>query len=338
MAKTKGQKLKILFLLDILHQHTDDEHGISMAEILDELQSKGIDADRKSIYDDIRILAEDYGADVICVKNDDKGKRLQVPVYKLVSRTFDLSDLRLLIDGIQSSRYLSRPRTEELMDKLRTLCSKHEVHQLQRQLVITRRVKSMNNNVLYYVSEIQQAIREDKKLSFRYFSYTPSKAKQYKKRVVSPFSLVYTDDNYYLLAYNDTAHRILPYRVDRMEQVTVEDEPRTGTEAYKKIKTDTYTESTFGMFSGKMEWVTMQFANELANVVIDRFGKEINTLQVDEGHFQVSVDVAVSPQFFGWVVGLGTKARIVAPQNVVDSMANHLAKVGAFYPTGDAST
>ena len=336
--KREGQKMKLFALKDIFERETDMNHGITMNRILELLDMQGIKAERKSIYDDIRAF-QDYGIDITPAQGQNRE-------YSLASRTFDIDEIKVMVDAIQASKFLSEAKTRDIIKKLETLCSKHEAQALQRQVIVANRVKSMNTKMQYNVDPIHMAITNNWQISFLYFDYTIGrnfvKERRYMNHKepyrVSPWSMIYTDDNYYLLAYHEGKFK--HFRVDRMESVeTIKVErnglmvpvEREGKDEFDKIDMSAYTKYTFSMYGGDIEKVTMVFQNRMLNVVLDRFGKDVLAVPEDKNHFRVTVSVAVSQQFFGWVFGLGKYVRIVGPEHVKEMMQKSLADIAARY-------
>lgn len=326
MAKQPGQKLKLLYLLDMLKEYTDEEHGLGLSKIQSMLQKQmrlEKEPDRKSLYDDFEMLG-DYGVEV---ERDEKNQ------YHLLDREFELAEIKLLIDSIQSSKFLSEAKTRELIKKLEKQCSHYQAATLQREVIIANRVKTMNNSVHYSVDAIHRAIAANKQISFQYFHHDTSMKKVYsnkgEKIFVSPWAMIYTDDNYYLLAFVGKEFR--HYRVDRMDKVAQALYDREGKEAFDKLDMADYTKYTFSMYQGEKQSVTMRFANFMMDAVMDRFGKDLLIMKSDDRHFEISVSVSVSPQFFGWVFGLGNKVEIVGPENVRGAMKDFIEKVEQKY-------
>lgn len=333
--KSEGQKLKLFTLKRILEENTDEHHGLTMQRILELLSMNGVTAERKSIYEDFAAL-EQLGYEVL----SDKHKSTE---YRLSGRLFQLSEIKLLIDSIQSSKFLSEAKTREIIKKLESLCSKHEAQTLQRQVVVANRVKSMNISIHYNVDAIHAAISNNSQISFQYFDFDLSKQRKYFKNgakyTVSPFAMIYADDNYYLLAYDADAGKFKHFRVDKMEKAEATGVDRVGAEEFKKIDMAAYTKYTFSMFGGEIEQVTMVFSNRFIGAVIDRFGRDVVVMKADEKHFKITVSVAVSNQFFGWVFGLGKNVRIVAPESVKEKMKKALEDIhGMYEPTEETPT
>jgi len=313
MPKKNNQKLRLLYMKDILEKHTDEDHGISRAQFETYLSHWDVDAPtRKTFYDDLDAL-EDYGMEL---GRDPYGKS-----YQLLERQFDLPEIKLIIDAIQSSKSIPESMTGTIIGKLESLCSEYQARELHRDVIVSGRVKTLNEGTRNNIDYIHAAISADKQITFKYFDYDTSLKKKYRKRgakyTISPYVLVYSDENYYLLAYDKAYKEIRPYRVDRMEGVSIiETSIREGKEEFDAIDMRKFQKYTFGMYSGEIKEVTMVFVNSMMNAVVDRFGRDIFVYKEDDYHFRVSVPVAVSPQFFSWVFGLGKKVRITAPEDV----------------------
>ena len=331
--------MRLFALKEILERETDEKHSITMDRILQLLQTKyDMKAERKSIYDDMRAFRESEILDVTPPQGRERG-------YSVAERLFHISELKMMIDAIQSSKFLSEAKTRELIKKIETLCSKYEAQGLQRDVVLSNRVKSINSSSVLFrnIDVIHRAISLNAQISFQYFTFDLKKQKKYMRKgeryQVSPWSMIYTDDNYYLLAYIDGDFK--HFRVDKMDNVeafileggdseivTLE---REGKEEFEKKDMSAYTKYTFSMYGGEPRPETMVFDNDMAGAVMDRFGNGILMLKEDENHFRITVNVAVSGQFFGWVFGLGKKARIVAPESVREQMKAELMEVMGKY-------
>ncbi|MBR3796898.1 MAG: WYL domain-containing protein [Clostridia bacterium] len=338
MARSEGQKLKLFALKEILENETDDSHGITMARILELLSMRGIKAERKSIYDDLRTLRESDILDLV-------GPQGQNRTYSVGERVFQLSELKMMIDALQSSKFLSEKTTRDLIKKLESFCSKYEAKELHRQVVLANRVKNISSSSVLFrtIDAIHRAITANAQVSFQYFDYDLKKQKHYMKKgeryVVSPWAMIYTDDNYYLLAY--TEGKFKHFRVDRMDkaeamiteiaEVEVASLAREGAEEFAKKDMSAYTKYTFSMFGGETVPVTMVFQNRMMGAVMDRFGRDVVAMKEDERHFRVTVSVAVSNQFYGWVFGLGKAVRIIGPECVKEGMKKALADIAARY-------
>lgn len=317
MAKSANQKLKLYYLLRFLLEKTDEDHAVTMAEILAELEKNDISAERKSIYADLADL-DRLGFEVIGEKT---GASYQ---YRICDREFELAELKLLVDLIQSSKFLTVKKSDELIKKLETLCSDYDAKKLQRQVYVQDRVKTDNEVIYYSVDTLQTAMYENKKIRFQYYQWNVAKEKELRHEgayyEVSPWLLVFDDGNYYLVAYEEKSGQIKHYRVDKMLNITMLNMGREGKEIFEQENAATYTGKSFGMYGGEEEKVKILFPNKLVGVFIDRFGKDIMIVPKGKDYSTVSVSVAVSRQFFGWIFGLGQGVKILGPQHVVDHM------------------
>lgn len=326
MAKGSNQKLKIVYLMKILLEKTDETHSITMAEIISSLESYGITAERKSIYSDIESLRQ-YGLDIIGEQQD------RTYYYYIGNRQFELAELKLLVDSVQSAKFITAKKSNELIKKIEGLASKHEASQLQRQVYTTERIKTANESIYYNVDRIHSAIASNVQITFHYFNWDVNK-KQVLRRggalyQVSPWALSWDDENYYLVAYDAEEDMIKHFRVDKMIHIELSAQKREGIMSFQRFDMGAYAKKMFGMFAGEEENVKILCKNDLAGVMIDRFGKDVMMLKADEEHFYVNVKVAVSRQFLAWVIALGEGAKIVGPESVVEQMrreANRLVK------------
>ena len=329
MAGSENQKFKLLYLYQILMEETDEEHALTTPQLIEKLAAKGIKAERKSIYADLTALKEEFGVDIIDVGRGG---------HYIGSRTFEFPEVKLLADSVLSSRFITERKTVELVEKLKTLASSHQAKQLTGRMFVADRVKSMNSSVYYSVDTIASAIEAGCKVSFKYFGYDAKKEKQYhhdgQAVSVSPYDLVWDNEYYYLVAYDSADQKIKHYRIDRMERIKVlEKEKREGAKEYKDADVRSYSKRMFSMFSGEEQQVTLRFAERLANVVIDRFGKDVILAPDGEGFFRVSVTVFCSPQFFAWLFGLGSGVQILAPETVKKDYVQTLRDVLGQYGT-----
>lgn len=322
------QKLKPIYIMDYLLHNSDEQHPVTMKQIIGYLESRGIPAERKSVYSDIDALRF-YGLDIVQAVN---GKTTG---YFIGERSFELPELKLLVDSVQSSKFITHTKTGTLIKKIEKLASIHEAQLLQRQVFVANRIKQMNESIYYNVDEIHNGISQNKQIRFKYFMYTVEKKKAYRHDGafyhVSPFALTWDDENYYMVAFDSLSKEIRHYRVDKMDSIQVTDVNREGLDAYKALDMGVYAKKVFGMFTGTEERVTLRFDNDLVGAVLDRLGLDSMIIPDDEEHFTVSADVVVSPQFFAWVSGFGPKAKIIAPETVVEQMRKHAESVVAMY-------
>ncbi len=330
MAERKGenQKLKMLYLVQLFSRETDDTHKLTMPEIITKLAAEGVNADRKTLYQDFEELRR-FGFDIISEKD---GRNFY---YYLGSRDFELPELKLLVDSVQSAKFITDKKSAQLIKKLESLVSKYEGSQLHRQVIISGRVKTMNESIYYNVDKIHAAIGEDRQIRFKYFDWNLKKemeprydGKWYR---LSPWALMWDDEKYYLVAYDSKHETIIHYRVDKMTQIGILDEKREGHEAFRKFNIAHYTNTLFGMFAGDETKVTIEAENRLVSVFIDRFGKDIIIAPIDDDHFRTTVTVAVSKQFFGWIMGIDGEVRVVAPDSVVKQIKSEIERQAERY-------
>lgn len=307
MARSERQKLKLLYLKDYLCQNTDEQHPATAAALAEFLAGKGIRAERKSIYDDIRAL-ENYGLEV----RRSRG-------FYVAQRDFALSELKLLVDAVLSSRFLTQKQSAALIKKLAALSSTHEAELLRREVVLAGRVKSEGEQSFANVDALHEAIGANSQISFRYFDWGLDLQKHFRPQVytASPYALLWEDENYYLIAHS-ARHGLTHYRVDKMEDIRLTGEPRVFTDEARQFSPAAYSREVFGMYRGRRRQVKLRFENELAGVVADRFGREILLVPDGSRHFVLLVSVAISPNFLGWVAGFGGRAAIVFPPDVVE--------------------
>lgn len=319
-AHMSTQRLKILYLYKILLERSDEEHMITMPEIISQLELYGITAGRKALYDDIEALRI-YGLDIISVRGDKSG-------YYVASRDFELPELKLLADAVTSSRFLTQKKSSELLKKIESLSSVHQAKQINRQVYIADRVKAMNERIYLNVDVIHRAIAENKQISFKYFDYDINKKKRYRDgvRTCSPYALSWNDERYYLIAfYPKRPDNYTNFRVDRMESVEIiSDEARYFPQEFNLSE---YMNSTFSMFSGETQEVKLRFHYSLVNAVIDRFGKKITLRPDGDEWFTIRVNIKAEPPFFGWLFQFGAKAEIVKPQELKDKYIEQLREV-----------
>ncbi len=300
-------------------EKTDENHGLTINEIKDELESYGIKAERKSLYDDIEIL-QSFGLDICTV-------RTNTVKYYIGNRDFQIPELKLLVDAIQSSKFITRKKSLELIEKLGHLVSENESSQLRREVYVTNRVKTVNEHIYYNVDKIHNAISENKKISFQYFKWeldttngnkiVKTARKNGEAYRVSPWALCWDDENYYLIAYDSEAEIIKHYRVDKMERIRLLKDERDGSELYKDFNPARYAKSVFSMFGGEECEVKLLVDNNFIGVIVDRFGSDLFIVKHDEHSFTVNVNVMLSPQFYAWVFGLGGGVRILAPERAI---------------------
>jgi len=332
MAKGQNQKAKLLYLARILSQQTDQEHPMTIARMMDLLQAQGVDVrDRKSLYDDLETLRV-FGMDI------EKQREGRSVGYYVAGREFELPELKLLVDAVQSSRFITHNKTNQLIRKVESLASVHQARQLQRQVYVTRRIKAMNESIYYTVDALHEAIDSGKQIRFHYFEWALGRGRErVEKRLrrgggwyqVSPFSLVWDNENYYLVAFETESGTVRHYRVDKMQNLTVTNLSREGLP--ENFDPAAYAGSLFGMYNGVQETVKLRFENSLIGVVADRFGREVFLSPDGDSHFTVTTKVAVSPQFLSWVFSFGSQAQILSPEPVRNQFLQLLHETEANY-------
>ena len=330
--KGPNQKLKMLYLWKILSEETDDRHSLTMQELIEKLAAYGVNADRKTLYMDLEELRR-FGMDIIATHTGHNY------YYNLGSREFEMPELKLLVDSVQSAKFITNRKSTDLIRKLSGLTSRHEAKYLQRQVVISGRVKTMNESIYYNVDKIHSAIGEDSQIRFKYYQWNVLKEPELRKGgafyCVSPWMLLWDNENYYLVAYDAEDDKIKHYRVDKMLKISVTGEKREGRELFKALDPATYSSGLFGMFGGEEVRVTLEARNDMIGILIDRFGKDLLVTRTDEDHFRTVVEVAVSRQFLGWVMALGDGMRIVGPESVVARMRAEVRRLAERYDSND---
>lgn len=323
----QSQKKKILCLMQILLERTDENHIMSAGDLCVALREYGVLAERKSIYSDIEVLRE-FGLDIVSQKGSHAG-------YYVGSREFELPELKLLVDSVQSSKFITTKKSEELIKKLERLASRYEARKLQRNVFIYNRPKSGNETIYYSVDQIHAAMLAGVRISFCYAEWTLKKELKAKKGgavyIVSPWALTWSDENYYLIAYDETTDSIKHYRVDKMQQMKLLNRKRLGKERFQDFDLAAFAKKTFSMYGGRDETVTLLCHNSLAGVILDRFGTDVIMVPADEEHFRVKIVIAVSRQFFGWITGIGEQMRIAGPVRVQEEYRKYLKNIMSNY-------
>ncbi len=303
------RRQKLLYIAKLLYEQTDEEHGVTLKEIADCLERQGIPCERKAVYLDLEAL-RGFGLDIELVHR----KQFE---YRLVSRTFQLAELKLLVNAVESSKFITKKKSIELIKKLESLASKQQARELHRTVYVDGRVKNMNESIYYTVDTVHSAVARDKKLEFKYFDYSRDKKRVLRHDgftyVVSPLALTFSQDNCYLFAYTPAHDEVRTYRVDKMKDAAVSEFSREIPERFRDFDPARAAAVRFDMFSGERTRVTLSFPDRLSSMVVDRFGIDCIMVPLDDGHFTVTIDVAVSPTFFGWVAGFGGEVVILSP-------------------------
>ena len=329
MPRGANQKIKILYLMRILLERTDDAHGLTTEELIGALQNMGVDAERKTIYDDIETLRV-FGMDI----EQRKGKKT---TYHVISREFELPELKLLVDIVKSSKFITHKKSNEMIKKLANFASQHEAQQLKRNVVVHNRIKTMNESIYYFVDAIHEAIGKNAKITFQYFTWNEKKEKvlRHDGRLyeISPWALTWDDENYYMIGFDSHAGTIKHFRVDKMQRIQLTEQKRDGEAHFKDFDLGAYSKKTFGMYGGKEETVTLRCKNHLAAVMLDRFGQDIIFRKVDDEHFEFHIKVQTSPLFYAWVLNFGDEVKITAPLSVQEALKDRLEAVLRLYHT-----
>lgn len=332
MSQGSNQKLKLVYLMKILLEKTDETHSISMREIIESLEAYGVSAERKSIYNDMEILRT-YGMDIIGEQEN------RTYYYHVGNRQFELAELKLLVDSVQAAKFITARKSNELIKKIEGFASKYEASQLHRQVYVAERVKTMNESIYYNVDLIHSAIGANQKIRFQYFQWNVKKEMELRHDgefyEVSPWALSWDDENYYLVAFDGKEEKIKHFRVDKMLKIELVDAKREGKAKFQCFDMAVYARKMFGMFSGEEENVKLMCENRFAGVMVDRFGKDIVMIPVDEEHFSLTVKVAVSGQFFGWIFALGEGVKIVGPESVRARVKEEVQRLSKQYLEND---
>lgn len=326
MGQSDNPRLRIFYILDYLQKNSHQAHPVRASQLMDMLKCQhDMDCDRKTIYADIKALQE-YGVDIVSTPGKNGG-------YYIASRNFELPELKLLIDAVQSSRFLTEKKSRELIEKLCNQCSVHDANLMRRDVLVSGRVKSMNETIYYNVDAIQEAIAQNVQIRFRYFDWDLRGKRKYRDRdyQASPYGLCQDNENCYLLALSPR-HGVTSYRVDRMSHIQLDAQPRTPCPELSGEAFITHANRLFQMYSGETATVKLRFHQSLVNVVMDRFGRETMLIPDGDEYFVFTVHVAVSPIFLSWIIGFGSKARILYPQSVIDACTAMCREVLAQYP------
>lgn len=327
MAKSERQKQKLLYIWQCLLEKTDETHAVTTQELIAYLNGVGIAAERKTIYADIDTLI-DFGLDIIKSPPPKSG-------YQLVSRDFELAEVKLLVDLVQSSKFITTKKSRELIAKLEKLVSRNDAKTLQRQVVVSDRNKASNETIYYSVDVIYEAIATDSRILFAYFEWDENKKKKLRREgefyEVSPWLLTWDNQNYYLVAYDEKAQKMKHYRVDKMLHISKMEKPRLGRELFEKMDIAAFSKRTFGMFAGEEREVKLKLEKSLVGVIVDRFGTDVPLRSIDKTYAQTRVQVAVSPQFFGWLAGFGTKMKILSPPEIQRAYGEYVQEIADAY-------
>jgi predicted DNA-binding transcriptional regulator YafY len=327
MPKSEKQKLKMLYIQKMLLEDTDESHTLTVNEIIERLTVLGIKAERKSIYDDIADL-QAFGMDIVCIRS-------RANKYFCGTRDFELPELKLLVDAVVASKFITKNKSMELIKKLEGLTCYYQGRELQRQVQVQNRIKNMHETIYYVVDKLHQAIVKKKQIAFNYWEWNLEKQEKVRKNgdkyTTNPCALCWNNDNYYLVTYSNKYKNFVHYRVDKMADVRILETACDFIGMDKKFDINTHTNKYFGMYSGKAEKVAIYFDNSLAGAAIDRFGKDVAIRKSDDTGFTVVVDIVASPVFFAWIVGFGNKAQILTPSALRKEFKDYLRDIGKLY-------
>ncbi len=327
MARGANQKLKPLILQQVLLERSDEDHPLTVPELIDALEPWEVKAERKSIYDDMQALQE-FGLDVQCRKGKNSG-------WFVGERPFQLAELKLLVDAVQSCKFITKRKSDDLIHKLEALTSVHQARQLQRQVYVDRRVKTMNESVYYSIDKLHAALASGRAVSFKYFDYNVAKEKVFRREgrryTVYPHGLIWDNENYYLVGCDAARKEVRHYRVDKMAELAVTCLKTEEGGQGSGFDVAAYAGKHFGMFSGREGRVRLRCDQGMVGVVLDRFGQDVMLVPDGEDHFTVTVDAVVSPQFYGWLFGLGDRVELQAPGWAVDGFRAQMEQVRGKY-------
>ena len=319
MSKGLNQKLKLSYLTKIMLAKTDDEHSLTMSQIMAELEKYEVTAERKSIYTDFKDITDKLGIEIM------KEQIGRETYYHVASRKFELAEVKLLVDAIQSSKFITERKSRELIKKVKTFVSEYQASALQRQVYVNGRIKTMNESIYYSVDTIHMAIAENKQISFLYCAWNTNKELVPKKEgaryKISPWALTWDNENYYLVGYDSEAKHEKFYRVDKMMKIQLEEDKRDGKKFFKNFDLAEFMKQRFGMYDGDVKKVRIEFPDGMVGIFIDRFGKDITIRPMGDGISEITVDVAISGQFIGWIYGLGPNVKITGPDSVVEEIS-----------------
>lgn len=322
----------MLYLVKIFSEETDDQHKLTLKEIIDKLDTYDVTADRKTLYLDFEELRH-FGFDII---GEQDGRQFY---YYLGTREFELAELKLLVDSVQAAKFITDKKSSALIKKLEHLVSNYEAKQLQRQVVIAGRIKTDNKMVYNNVDTIYTAISSNKKISFHYFQWDVRKKRILRRNgalyKVSPWCLMWDDEYYYLVAFDSKEEKIKHYRVDKMLHLEITADAREGQSAFKKFNMAHYAKSLFGMYGGEETTVSLECDNDKAAILIDRFGKDIMFFPKDDNRFTAHINVVPSRQFLGWIMALGDGIKIIGPDSVIEEMKQEIKRLQTLYMEED---
>ena len=321
-----NKRIRIIKIWEMLNQESDEEHPLTTEYILNKLEEQGISCHRKTLYEDIKLLnANGYEVMVNrAISNE----------YYVVDRTFDVPELQILMDAVQASRFISTKKTDELIHKIASLAGSRKGEVLKRNTVAFNTSKCTNEKVFYSINEIALALERQCKITFYYFKYDSAHNKVYQRNhrpyVVNPLATVFCDDKYYLMCYDDKHRNIVHYRVDRMENLNMIDQPITRTKRTNNFDVKRHKKQLFGMYVGVPKTVIFEAEKELTDTLFDKFGDDLD-LTERNGKLVFQAEAQISPTFLAWATGFGNKLKVIAPKEVVKKIKIHLRETLASY-------
>ena len=327
MARSPNQKRKLLCLCQLLWERTDEEHPLTVQELIDALEGMDIHAERKSIYDDMETLRT-FGLDV----QSRKGK---APGWFLGERPFELPELKLLVDAVQACRFITRRKSDALIRKLESLSSVHQARQLQRQVYVAGRVKAMNESVYYTIDKLHTALNARRAVTFKYFEYNMRKEKVFrrdgKRYAVSPYGLIWDNENYYLAGFDHARREMRHYRVDKMAELAVTCLPLQGDEACRNFDIASYSQKHFGMFSGEPKPISLLCSNDIVENVLDRFGEDANIHKNGPSKFVLNANSAVNDGLVSWIIQFGGNIQVTSPNELKNMVLKRAEEIKSAY-------
>lgn len=330
MGKENFSKIKLLKIWEILQQESDEEHPISTNQMIERLAEDGIFCDRRTLYKDIAAL-NSFGYEVICRRGQHSNS------YYVEDRSFDMPELRILIDAVQAASFITAKKTAELVNKIAALGGSNRAEILKRNIVEFNTAKHSNESIYYNINSIEDGILLEKKISFMYFDLDRNGERKFRKNgqvyLVNPVSMVFSNDNYYLVCYHDKHKNIASYRIDRMINVCVTEEQINLSARPKSLNISEYRRQAFSMFGGKTVSVCFEADVSLLDTVFDKFGENTVIVSCGDNLIQFTGIVQLSPVFFGWCCSFGDRLRVVGPESIVKQLEEFIFSVLKQYDT-----
>ena len=352
-GRRENHKFKALLVAQVLLKNSDEDHAIKTSRIIEHLEAYGINAEAHSVQRDIKALNELFEIDNDPKLEIEERDHLNYYIeydksqhgYKVSSRPYDFTELKLLAECIHSAKFISEKQSRDLLETVYSLCSEHQEKEIKKKVYLVGRAKgkTRNDKVMKSIKLINDAINNDWQIEFQYMKYTiQDRATQVSKRNgemyrYSPYALLINEGNYYMIASDIRGKKLYHFRVDRMKGVKIVYEERTGKDLFRNFDIENYTHRAFSMFGGVEMDIKLQFDNKLLDTVIERFGtgSDVYYGYVDEKHFIISTKVEVSSQFYSWLCGFGTMVKILSPQTAVEGYTEYLKEITNSYKVDD---